>query len=88
MRQFIDQNDGRLTLKCGIQIELMQGRTAIVNQLGRQHLQAFQQSGSFLAAMGFRQTDNDVNIFAPSFPGCQQHGIGLTYAGYRTEKYL
>ncbi|MNN54674.1 hypothetical protein D3C81_1695010 [compost metagenome] len=81
MREFIDQDQGRLACQRRIDIEFSNGFVAIGDILARQDFQPVQQGCGFLAAVGFHQADDDIQLFRLHAARGVQHRVSLADPG-------
>jgi hypothetical protein len=86
--ELVNENDGGGAAQRRIKIEFLQDGAAIFNVPARQHFQSFEERFCLSTAVRLGKTDNDIDTFSPLLPGSFEHGIGLSDAGRRAEKYL
>ena len=88
MRQFIDENQLRLSRYGAVEIKFVQNHIPMPDLLCGNHLQTVQQLGGLWTRMRFHITGHHVD----SPPSCRvsgfQHGISLSYPGRISEKYF
>ena len=69
VRQLVDEDQGRVALECGVEVELADRRAAIWNLPGRQDLEILEKGAGFLAAVGLDEPDDDVMAVVAQLPG-------------------
>lgn len=85
MRELIDEDQRGLAGQRGVQVELGQGATAILDLARRQVLQALHQRGGLGAAVGLDQPDDHIDALGPRGLGGRQHRVRLADARRRAE---
>jgi hypothetical protein len=88
MCEFVDENQLRLALERGVEIELAELAAAIRDARKRQHVEPFEQRSGFAAAMRLGNADHYVDAFFLAPRGGQQHRIGFADTRRRAEKHL
>ena len=69
-----------------IEIELFQYTATMADAMAGQDFQIGHKRCGFASAMGFHQTDDDIDTIGTQ-PSCSgKHGIGLAHAGCRPQK--
>ena len=80
MRQLIDQSELRMAGEQRIEIEVIERLTAVIEVLARENFKPGQQSLGLGTAMGFDQSDDDIDASLGAPGRFLQHGVGLAHA--------
>ena len=88
VRQFVHQDQRRMALERGIQIELAQLRIAVFHQARRQDFQPFQQLLRLGALVRFHIARHHVQPFRAPLARSQQHAEGFADTGGGAEENL
>ncbi len=88
VRQLVDEQQRRFPRERGVEIELLERRSAVVDRASRQHVEAGEQSGSVLTAVRFDDADHDVAALLALPPCVGEHGVRLADAGRCPEEDL
>jgi hypothetical protein len=80
MGQLVNQGELRVASQQGVEVELLEGLTAVDDGLSRQYLQIPQLLGRLLSTVRVDPADHDVSAALPPTPPFVEHGIGLSYA--------
>jgi hypothetical protein len=86
VRQFVHQDQRRPPRQGGIQIKLPQRPISMGNFLARQLFKAIKQRSGFLAAMRFRQSNDDIQALLAQLAGGLQHRVGFADSRRRAEE--
>jgi hypothetical protein len=86
--QLIHEDEGRPAAEGGLQVEFREKQPAVRELLPRQRLQALQQGGGFLPAVGLHHADHHIQALGAPLLGFREHGVGLPHAGSRSEEDL
>lgn len=88
MRQLIDQQQLWRLGQNAVEVHLAQRHATVFQLLLRLLRQAGEHRLGFRTAVGFHHTHAQVDALAQLRLRRLQHGVGLTYAGRRSEKDL
>jgi hypothetical protein len=80
MREFVDEQQLRFAREGGVEVELRQHLSAIVDARKRQGFEAVEQRKCFLAAMRFDHADDDIAPVSLRPARGLQHRVGLAHA--------
>ena len=86
--QFVDQNELRAPLQDRVDIHLGEAMTLVVNLVPGDDFEPGEQGLGLAAAVGFDNTDDDIDPLAPLGLRRLQHLVGLADAGRGAEENL
>ena len=86
--ELVDDDQLGLALQRRVDVELLDGPAAIVDDPARQDLEALEQRAGLRAAVGLDQADDDVDALGLEAARAQQHRVGLADAGRGAEEDL
>ncbi len=81
MRQFIDQDQGRVAGQGGIEVKFVEGGATIRHRTTRQHLEPLQEGCGLGPAVGIDPAYDDIEALGTPLVGCFKHGVRFANTG-------
>ncbi|SAK84336.1 hypothetical protein AWB82_05666 [Caballeronia glebae] len=88
VREFVDENELRLSCERGVEIEFGEQTATIFDARGRQRFEAFDERQRFLAPVRFDHADDRLRALVAAAARGLQHREGLAYASGSAEEDL
>ena len=81
MRQFIDQDQGRVTGQGGIEVKFVEGGATILHGTTWQHVEPLQEGCGLGPAVGIDPAHDDIDALGTPLVGRFKHGVRFANTG-------